>query len=84
MANSKATLELNVKAQTSKARKGFKDFGDAGKKSFASLEKASKQFSLAFKGAIALFAGKKLLGGLQAITEAAAKQEDAINEARAL
>ena len=79
MASKEATLNLNVKAQTSKARKGFKDFGDAGKKSFASLEKASKQFSLAFKGAIALFAGKKLLGGLQAITEAAAKQEDAIN-----
>jgi hypothetical protein len=74
-----AKLGLDLEANTGRAAAAFKKFGSTGKKSFSQLEKASKQFSLAFKGAIALFAGKQVLGGFKAVTDAAIVQENAIN-----
>ena len=74
-----AKLGLDLEANTGRASAAFKKFGSTGKKSFSQLEKASKQFSLAFKGAIALFAGKQILGGFKAVTDAAIVQENAIN-----
>ena len=74
-----AQLGIDIDVQTSKAGKKVKKFSKGGQKAFKSMEKASKQFSLAFKGAIALFAGQKVLGAFNSVTQAAIKQENAIN-----
>jgi len=79
MATTKANLNIDIEVQSAKAGKKVQRFGKQGQKSFKSMEKASKQFSLAFKGAIALFAGQKVLGAFKSVTDAAIKQENAIN-----
>ena len=56
----KAELGIEVKASTGRASKNIQAFGKEGAKSLKSMEKASKQFSVAFKAAIALFASKPI------------------------
>ena len=79
MATTKAKLGIDIDVQSAKAGKKVQKLGKDGKKAFNAMEKASKQFSLAFKGAIALFAGQKVLGAFKSVTAAAIQQENAIN-----
>ncbi len=75
-----AKLGLDLEANTGRASAAFKKFGKSGKKSLSGLEKASKQFSLAFKGAIALFASKQLLDSFVSVTKAASGFETSLVE----
>ena len=75
----KAELGIDINVQTAKASKKVQKFSKNGKKSFDAMGKSAKQFSLALKGAIAIFAGRKLLGAFNEVIDAANAQEDAIN-----
>jgi len=75
-----ATLGVNVDVQSAKAQKNVKKFSKSSKKAFSSMEKSAKQFSLALKAAVAIFAGQQLVNGFKAVTQAAGVQEQAIQK----
>lgn len=79
MADTKAKLGIDLEVQTAKASRNVKKFQKSSRSGFKAMEDSAKKFSLAFKGAIALFAGQKIISGFNAVIDAAKKQEDAVN-----
>jgi len=73
-----ATLEIDIET-----KQALKDMAKFQKKTVTSIKAVESSFSLlkaAAGVAVGVFAGRKLIGGIEAVTDAASVQEDAINQ----
>jgi len=74
-----ATVDLTLVAETKKAQRNVEKFAKSATKSLKSIETAFAGLTAVAVGAVGIFAGRKIISGIDAVTEAASIQEDAIN-----
>jgi len=73
-------IPLNIVADTRKATKSLTRFGKSASASAKSIERSFSALKLVAGAAVGFIAGRQIIRGINAITEAAAVQESAIQE----
>ena len=68
-----------IQDETKKTSNSFKDFASRARSSFSSVKDAVFSIKGALVGVAGIIAGRAVIGGLRSITEAASRQEDAVN-----
>lgn len=75
-----ADINLTIDATTKEAEKAFRQFAFSGQKALKSVESSFNLVKAAAVGVAAIFAGRQVISGISAVTDAASVQEDAIKQ----
>jgi len=75
-----AEVNLDIVVNNKQAQKSIKSFSATATKSLKSIESSFTALKAVAIGAVGFIAGRQIVRGLDAITDAAAVQEDAINQ----